>query len=111
MYKIVNFCPPSGVTSCPFDPILFFLAQTYGVWIRAITLSAIGFPYRRTDRLSQTVVSASSHGGQDRWGFFFSVVFLVCVVKLECFCVSIPLTASVKRVDNLYLPVKITLAA
>lgn len=81
MYKIVNFCPPSGVTSCPFDPILFFLAQTYGAWIRAITLSAIwgweGFAYRRTDRLSQTVVSASSRGGQDCW------VFLLC---FSCVC-------------------------
>lgn len=59
----------------------FFLAQTYGAWIRAITLSAIwgweGFAYRRTDRLSQTVVSASSRGGQDRW------VFLLC---FSCVC-------------------------
>lgn len=59
----------------------FFLAQTYGAWIRAITLSAVwgweGFAYRRTDRLSQTVVSASSRGGQDRW------VFLLC---FSCVC-------------------------
>lgn len=59
----------------------FFLAQTYGAWIRAITLSAIwgweGFAYRRTDRLSQTVVSASSRDGQDRW------VFLLC---FSCVC-------------------------
>lgn len=59
----------------------FFLAQTYGAWIRAITLSAIwgweGFAYRRTDRLGQTVVSASSRGGQDRW------VFLLC---FSCVC-------------------------
>lgn len=59
----------------------FFLAQTYGAWIRAITLSAIwgweGFAYRRTDRLSQTVVSASSRGGQDHW------VFLLC---FSCVC-------------------------
>lgn len=59
----------------------FFLAQTYGAWIRAITLSAVwgweGFAYRRTDRLSQTVVSASSHGGQDHW------VFLLC---FSCVC-------------------------
>lgn len=59
----------------------FFLAQTYGAWIRAITLSAVwgweGFAYRRTDRLSQTVVSASSRGGQDHW------VFLLC---FSCVC-------------------------
>lgn len=59
----------------------FFLAQTYGAWIRAITLSAVwgweGFAYRRTDRLSQTVVSASSRGGQDCW------VFLLC---FSCVC-------------------------
>lgn len=59
----------------------FFLAQTYGAWIRAITLSAVwgweGFAYRRTDRLGQTVVSASSRGGQDRW------VFLLC---FSCVC-------------------------
>lgn len=59
----------------------FFLAQTYGAWIRAITLSAIwgweGFAYRRTDRLGQTVVSASSRGGQDRW------VFRLC---FSCVC-------------------------
>lgn len=59
----------------------FFLAQTYGAWIRAITLSAIwgweGFAYRRTDRLGQTVVSASSRGGQDWW------VFLLC---FSCVC-------------------------
>lgn len=59
----------------------FFLAQTYGAWIRAITLSAVwgweGFAYRRTDRLGQTVVSASSRGGQDWW------VFLLC---FSCVC-------------------------
>lgn len=59
----------------------FFLAQTYGAWIRAITLSAVwgweGFAYRRTDRLGQTVVSASSRGGQDCW------VFLLC---FSCVC-------------------------
>lgn len=59
----------------------FFLAQTYGAWIRAITLSAVwgweGFAYRRTDRLGQTVVSASSRDGQDRW------VFLLC---FSCVC-------------------------
>lgn len=59
----------------------FFLAQTYGAWIRTITLSAVwgweGFAYRRTDRLGQTVVSASSRGGQDWW------VFLLC---FSCVC-------------------------
>lgn len=86
----------------------FFLAQTYGAWIRAITLSArFRLQTHRQTRPNCCLRLIS------RWSGllgFSSLFFLRVWWSWNAFVFPF-LTATVKRVDNLYLPVKITPAA
>lgn len=113
MYKIVNFCPPSGVTSCPFDPILFFPCTN--IW-------CVDQSYNSLSRLRMGRFRLQTHRQTEPncclrliswWSGplgFSSLFFLRVWWSWNAFVFPF-LTATVKRVDNLYLPVKITPAA
>lgn len=113
MYKIVNFCPPSGVTSCPFDPILFFPCTN--IW-------CVDQSYNSLSHLRMGRFRLQTHRQTEPncclrliswWSGplgFSSLFFLRVWWSWNAFVFPF-LTATVKRVDNLYLPVKITPAA